>query len=131
MKSKTSAALLLVLIFFLGGVAGGVGHYLYSSHVSAAQNQPGRRYSPGEIAQEMAQALQLDEKQKEDLQVIFKQSRERYRALSTQFHTQYETIRGETREQIRQILREDQKPRFETFLKNMEKRRREHQTQAR
>ncbi len=131
MKSKTVAALLLVMVFLLGGVTGGVIHYLYRSRVSAASNQPGHRYTAGEIAQEIAQALQLDEKQKESLQVILKQSRDRYRALSTQYHQQFEALRNETHEQIRQILREDQKPRFETFLKDLEKRRREHQQQGR
>ena len=127
MKYKTGAALLLVAVFLLGGITGGVTHNLYRDHVKAAgPRQPIRR----DGAEEFAQALNLDAKQKETLEAIFKQGREHYRALSQQFRPQYEALRNETHEQIRQILREDQKVRFEEFLKEMNKRRRERMPQT-
>ena len=78
----------------------------------------------------LAQNLSLDEKQKEILKGIVDQSRDRYRVLSAQFRPQYETIRNETRQQIRQILREDQRARFEDFLRDTEKRHKERDSKS-
>ena len=117
-KSKTWAALLLLLTFLLGGVAGAVSHYLYVRRMPPPGPRGGQRGSPFDITQELARGLDLDAQQKEKLHAIVTQSRERYRALSQQFRPQYDAIRDETRQQIRQILREDQRQRFEDFLKD-------------
>ncbi len=128
MKSKTSAALLLILTFLMGAVTGAVSYYLYHDRVAAATVRSGGSHDP---VNQLAQALSLDPNQKEELKVIMEQSRDRYRALSQQMRPQYEAIRNEMRQQIRQILRDDQKPRFEEFLKNLERlRQREHDSKG-
>jgi uncharacterized membrane protein len=127
MKSKTSASLLLVLTFLLGGVAGAVSYSLYQNHVVAANS---KYNNPRDIVNVLAQNLSLDAKQKDTLKGIIDQSRDRYRVLSAQFRPQYETIRNETRQQIRQILREDQRARFEDFLKDTDKRHKEHDSKS-
>jgi len=126
MKSTTSATLLLVATFLLGGVTGGIAHYLYRNHIaSASSRQPVRRSNPADIAQQMAKELQLDEQQTEELRAIFKNGRERYRSLSLQFRPQYEALRKETNDEIRQILRPEQAARYDAFLAEVNKRRRE------
>jgi hypothetical protein len=122
MKSKTSATLMLVGTFLLGGITGGAAHFLYQNHVRGNIRPAGRRDNPGEIAQQMARTLQLDDAQKEKMKAIFKQGRERFFALSEQFRPQYQGLRDKTNEEIRQILREDQKVQFDAFLQDMEKR---------
>ncbi len=126
MRSKTSAALVLIAIFLLGGVAGGVSHYLYQTHLRPVRPQRQRLMNRHEIVEEMAQELQLDAAQKEQLRVIFQQSRERYNALSVQFRPQYEKIRLETNAAIRAILRPDQKQKFDETLKRMDTRHQDH-----
>jgi len=126
MKSKTSAALLLVLTFLLGGVAGAVSYSLYQNHVAANS----RYNNPRDIVNVLAQNLSLDAKQKDTLKGIIDQSRDRYRVLSVQFRPQYETIRNETRQQIRQILHEDQRARFEDFLKDTDKHHKERDSKS-
>ncbi|MBZ5498210.1 MAG: periplasmic heavy metal sensor [Acidobacteriia bacterium] len=126
MKSKTSAALLLVSIFLLGGVAGGVTHYIYQNHfVSSAPQRP-RMPNRHDIVEEMAQSLNLDARQKEQLRVIWQQSRERFNALSVQYRPQYEKLRAETNEAIRAILRPDQRQHFDDTLEKMDSRHRDH-----
>jgi Spy/CpxP family protein refolding chaperone len=114
MKSKTSAALMLLLTFVLGAVTGAVSYSLYRNHAAAA--------GPGDIVDRMAQALQLTPDQKAQLIPIINQSRERYMALSQQFRPQYNTIRDETRQMIREILSEEQRVRFEQRLKELDRR---------
>jgi uncharacterized membrane protein len=136
MKSKTSAALLLILTFLLGGVMGGVSYFLYQHNV-ATPNSRSRR----DPVNDLAKALNLDASQKEMLHKIMDKSRERYRTLDQQIRRQYETsrqqmrpqydaIRTESRQEIRQILREDQKARFEEYLKEMARQRKEREPKS-
>ncbi len=127
MKSKTSAAMLLFLTFVLGGITGAVSYSLYLNQVAASGPRSNNSRDP---VNELAQALSLDASQRQTLRHIMDQSRERYHALSQQIRPQYEAIRSETRQQIRQILRDDQKVRFEQFLQNLDKRHREREAKG-
>jgi len=128
MKSKFSVVLLGIAIFLLGGVAGAVSHYLYRERLKPAN--AGYGLKPADIVGQMARELSLDVLQKEQLRQIFGEGRKRFQALNQQFrplyenvNTQYwprwEKIRDETDDQIRQMLRPDQKARFEAFLKKV------------
>ena len=123
MPSRTRAALLLVGVFLLGGVAGGVLHHIYLNYVASVQPPRPRIPNSHDITEEMAQSLNLDAQQKEQLRLIVQQSREHYGALSRQFRPQYEKIREDTNAAIRAILRPDQLQHFEDTLKKMDMRR--------
>ncbi len=129
MKSKLGMALSWILVFLLGAVSGGIGLYLYARQVKPAVFQATPPKS-GDILDRMANKLQLDAQQKESLKAIFASSRQKYQALNEQYKPQYrvlneqytpqwESIRNETNEQIKQILRPDQKVKFEAFLKKV------------
>lgn len=118
MKSKLVMALSWVLVFLLGAVAGAVSHYLYARQAKPAVVQK-NRLKQGEVLDQMATMLQLDAKQKESLKVIFDQSRQRYKALGEQYKPQWEAIREEGNEQIKQILRPDQRKKFVDFLEKV------------
>lgn len=126
MKSKTRAALLLVAIFVLGGIAGGVAQYTYQNHLAPGPPPRTRIQGTHDITGEMAKSLNLDAGQKEKLGVIIRQSAEGYSALSQQFRPQYEKIRSETNDAIRKILRPDQLKHFEETLERMDSRHRDH-----
>ncbi len=122
MRSKTSATLMLVLIFFLGVIAGAVSDHLYQTRISSVAARPQGRLGPHDIVEDMAKDLKLNAGQKEKLQGIIQRSRERYRALSVQFRPQYDVIRNETNQQIREILSDDQKARFDQIVKDINER---------
>jgi hypothetical protein len=122
MKSKTGAGILLVGVFLLGAVTGTVSHSLYQSHVEAASAKS-RVKGSQRIVDDLAKGLDLGTEQKEQLQGIVSRSRERYRTLSVQFRPQYQVIRNETNQEIRQILREDQKAQFEKIIAEWDKQR--------
>jgi hypothetical protein len=117
MKPKASIVLLGILIFLLGGIAGAVSHYLYRQHLRATFIKASSQ--PPDIVGGLAKELKLDEPQKASLRVVFDESRQRYFALSKQFWPQYQTIRKETDQKIRDMLRDDQKVLFENFLKKI------------
>jgi|WetSurMetagenome_2_1015567.scaffolds.fasta_scaffold04572_4 hypothetical protein len=118
MNRKTGAVLVLVGTFVLGGLAGAVLNYIYRNQVipsTTKEFQSAR--PPGDIVEDMAKSLKLDDGQRQELIHIFEQSRERYRALSLQFRPQYDALQRETDDQIRKILREDQVALFDRLLK--------------
>jgi Spy/CpxP family protein refolding chaperone len=128
MKSKSTALLLMVSIFLLGGIAGAVSHYLYQNHFGphpAQRPVQGRR----DIVDQMAKSLNLDDEQKEKLRDIVKRSAERYDALAKPYRPQYDRIRAETNEEIRAILRPDQRLHLDETLERMDRRGRPRQGQ--
>lgn len=126
MKTKTSATLVLLLTFLLGGITGAAAFYLYARRTGAFIGREGGRPSPHHLADELAKALALDASQKEKLEAMVAEGRERFRTLSDQVRPQYEEIRRQTRERIRQVLREDQKPRLDEFFRELDRRRGNH-----
>ena len=123
MQSKTSATFLLVGTFLLGGITGAVSYSIYRKQVEAAPPQASQRPQRRDIVEQLATDLSLDPDQKEKLKVIIGKTRERYRALHGQMGPEFQKIRNEGDEEIRRILRDDQKPRFETILREIASRR--------
>ena len=128
MKSKLNVLLLGILIFALGGLAGAVSFSIYREHNRAPAAKAASL--PRDIVEDMAQELSLDAQQKEKLRVIFGESRKRFHGLNEQFRPlyenlnsqympQWEKVRDETDDQVRKMLRPDQKAHFEEFLKKV------------
>lgn len=115
MKSKLGVILLGILVFLLGGVAGAVSRYLYCERVKASVPKTIPRVE--DVVERMAGILKLDAQQKIEIKVIIGESRNRYRELSRQFRPQYEKIVQESDNRIRALLRDNQKPLFEEFIK--------------
>jgi uncharacterized membrane protein len=115
MKSKLGVILLGILVFLLGGIAGAVSRYLYCERVKASVPKTIPRVE--DVVERMAGILKLDAQQKIEIKVIIGESRNRYRELSRQFRPQYEKIVQESDNRIRALLRDNQKPLFEEFLK--------------
>jgi Spy/CpxP family protein refolding chaperone len=126
MKSKTSAALMLVAIFGLGAIAGGITQYLVGSHFISNPPPQTRVPNSHDIVEEMAQQLKLNAQQKDKLRGIIQQSREHYRSLSKQFQPQYDKMRAETNDAIRDILTANQRQNFDETLEKMDSRHRDH-----
>lgn len=114
MKSKASIVLLGILIFLLGGIAGAVSNSLYQEYLKAAFIKA--RSQPIDIIGGIAKELDLDAQQTESLKTIFDKSRERGIALSQEIWPKYQNIFKETEQQIKDILRNDQKALYEEFL---------------
>ena len=118
MKSKASIILLVILVFVLGGITGAVSLSLYQEYLKASFFKANSQ--PFDFIANFAKELDLDEKQTETLRVIFDESRQRYMNLSIQMWPQYEKIRKETEQKIKGMLRDDQKARYEEFLKQFQ-----------
>ena len=117
MKSKLGVALLGLLIFLMGGIVGAISHYLYREHLKTI-NAP-KIPSYQDILDGMAQELMLDAQQKENLRLIFDKSRKSYFNLALEYRPHYEKIRVGTENEIKEMLRPDQRMRYEEFLRKV------------
>lgn len=119
MKSKFAVISLGMLVFLLGGIAGAISYYLYCEQSKAQVS--GARTIPRveDVVEGMAKVLKLDVPQKAEVKVIISESRNRYRGLWKQFRPQYEQIVQDSDNRIRALLRNDQKPLFEEYLKKI------------
>jgi uncharacterized membrane protein len=118
MKSKASIILLTILIFLLGGIAGAVSHSLYQEYLKAAFFKANAR--PLDIVDGFAKEFNLDQRQVESLKIIFDESRKRNEELSRKVGPQYEKVWRETEQQIKNMLRDDQRARYEEFLRKFQ-----------
>lgn len=118
MKSKTTIVLLGILVFLLGGIAGAVSHSLYQEYLKASFIKATSQSM--DIVGSLAKELELDAEQTESLRNIFEESRNRSIALSQELWPQYQAIYNETEQEIKDILREDQRVRYEEFLKQFQ-----------
>ena len=119
MKSKLGVVLLGILVFFLGGIAGAVSHYLYCEHAKAKASAPRSIPRVEDVVENLAQVLKLDAQQKSEVKVIIGESRNRYRELWRQFRPRYEQIVQDSDNRIRALLGDAQKPLFEEYLKKI------------
>ncbi len=117
MKSKFGAAFLGIVIFLLGGVAGAISYYLYCEHQKTST--PRAILKVDDVVEWMATELRLDAQQKAQVKVIITEIRNRYRGLWQEFRPQYDALRKESDDRINALLRDDQKPLFEAFLKKL------------
>jgi len=122
MRSRTSASLVLFGTFLLGGITGVVGYSLFRSHVDAPTARAASPRSRPDIVEDLARDIPLDSDQKDKVRVIIGKTRERFRDLHKQTGPQFKAIRDEGWDELRRILREDQKVRFEELIRTMETR---------
>jgi len=102
-----------ILTFVLGAVVGVVGFYLYAWYGGHWHRQVDRR----EFVQDLKRELKLDDQQVTQLTQIMSESRKNYDQLHSQIRPQFDALRDETDNQIRQVLRPDQVSRFNELVR--------------
>jgi Spy/CpxP family protein refolding chaperone len=121
-KKRGEAAALVIVVFLLGVLLGGVGNHLLGERVWGEQTintQPTRN----EIVGRLTRDLQLTPDQQKQLGAIVDDTRAQWRTLYTTIEPQHEQIRQQSRDRIRAILTPDQKPKFEEFMRRLDEQR--------
>src|ERR1700733_5615948 len=109
-------AIFYVFVLFLLGIAlGSVGTYVVTTRVLAAKPQAAPPRGPGHMAM-FTHDLNLNQDQQNQIQAILNDTRARYADLHEKLDPEYEQVRHESRERIRQVLTPDQRPKFEELL---------------
>jgi len=118
------AIALLLLVFVLGIALGAVGTRLVSSRTYADDRGPSLRSgAPAghqRVLGTMTQDLNLTSDQQKQVSEILLDMQSKYGAVRQQVNPEYEQIRNEGHDRIRQVLTPEQRPKFEAFLQRVQ-----------
>lgn len=134
-------AVTLVLILFVLGIAlGAVGEHLWNAHVLAQD-----RMGP---ARQIRQELQLSDDQAKKFDAIISDQRTKFHDVNTQMHSEWDPkyheldaqrhaewdpkwdqVRQQGRDQIRAILTQEQRAKFDAFVQKLDEDRQKRQQQ--
>jgi flagellar basal body-associated protein FliL len=124
-SAKQKAALWVAIVFVLGAALGGVFGYLYGhrSSVSASNPPLSEAQRRAQRIDQLTKELGLTEDQRHQLDSALSQLHAQYKSIHDQSDAQMDQARQKGRDQIRSFLTEDQKPKFEEFLKRLDEER--------
>jgi len=123
-QSNRKAVLLVFVLFVLGVALGSVGTYVVTTRVQAARPQATLARNPGHTMAMFTRDLNLNPDQQNQIQAILNDTRARYAELHQKLDPEYEQVRHEGRERIRQALTPEQRPKFEDLLRQIDEDRR-------
>jgi hypothetical protein len=121
-RTRSEAALLVLVVFVLGVLLGGLGNHLWGERVWGRQNPPGPP-SRVQIVSELTRELQLTPDQQQQLGTIVDDTKAKIRAAYAPADAQREQLRQQGRARIRAILTPEQLPKFEAFMARIDEQR--------
>jgi len=122
-QGNRKAVLLVFVLFALGIALGSVGTYVVTTRVLAARPQATLAHNPGHMEM-FTRDLNLNQDQQNQIQAILNDTRARYAELHQKLDPEYEQVRHEGRQRIRQVLTPEQRPKFEELLRQIDEDRR-------
>jgi uncharacterized protein YneF (UPF0154 family) len=118
-KTRSEAAVLILIVFLLGAILGGTANHLWGERVWGKQLPPSPPTSV-QIVTHMTSELGLTPDQQKQFGAIVDDTR-------TQIHSDYDAadaqrdaIRAKGRDRIRAILSADQRPKFDAIMKKLD-----------
>jgi len=124
-SATRKAAFWVGLVFLLGAALGGVLGYLSAHRTASAANapvsEPERR---ARRVDQLTRELSLTPAQSQQVDAILLQRHAESKAIRDQTDAQIDQVHQKGRQQIREILTPEQKPKFEEFLKQLDEERR-------
>jgi Spy/CpxP family protein refolding chaperone len=121
-KKRSEAAVLVLVVFLLGALLGGLGNHLWGERVWGKQAPVGPP-TKTQIIADLTQQLELTPDQQKQLTGIVDDTRAQWRTLYSTIEPQHEQIRQQSRDRIRAILTPEQKPKFEDFVHHLDEQR--------
>jgi len=128
-RGSRKAVVLVFVVFLLGIALGALGTYVVTTRVLAARPQSASR-TPANTVAMFTRDLNLNPDQQKQIQAILSDTRARYAALHDKLDPEYEQVRQEGRERVREVLTPDQRPKFEDLLRRMDEDRRRRQAEG-
>lgn len=123
-KSRREAAFLVIVVFALGILLGGLGTHLWGERVWGVQSVPKTR---DEIIGRLTHEVGLTPEQQVQVTAIVDDTRAQWRALYAPVDAQKEQIRQRSREKLRALMTPDQKVKLENFFRQLDEQRKKDQ----
>lgn len=131
-NTRREATLLVLVVFLLGLLVGGVGNHLWGERVWGRQEPPAHLGPPSraELLGDFTRELQLTPDQQDKIGTIFDDTRGQVRVLYSPLDPQREKIRQQCRDRIRAVLTPEQTSKFEAFMQRIDEQRKRDQAQS-
>jgi len=126
-KGRGQAAVLVVVVFLLGALLGGIGTHVWGERMRGGVRLSGMLPPRNQVISDMTRELQLTPDQQKQLATIIDDTRAQVRALYAPLDPQHEQIRQRGRDRVRAILTPDQLPKFEHFIQRIDEERKKEQ----
>jgi len=108
--------------FVLGVVVGGCGVFFYAWYSGHWH----RQFERQRVVRRLTRELRLSDPQVHQVDQILADTAKSYSELHKQVYPQFDAIRGQARDRIRQILAPEQVARFNEMVRQADERRRQH-----
>jgi Spy/CpxP family protein refolding chaperone len=125
-KTRSEAALLVLVVFLLGAIAGGTANHLWGERVWGKQPAVGQS-SRDQIVSRMTNDLKLTPGQAQQFGAIVDDTRSKIRDDYAAADSQRDNLRAHGRDRIRAILNADQIPKFDALMKKLDEDRKKDQ----
>jgi hypothetical protein len=117
------AYLYFAMTFVLGVVVGGCGMFFYAWYGGHWH----REFDKHRVVRRLTRELGLSEAQVHQVDQIFEDGAKSYSELHKQVDPQFDAIRAQTRDRIREILSPEQLVKFNAMVRQSDERRKQHQ----
>ena len=116
--NKTKARLIVLAIFLIGFLAGGFSMSLYRTATGSPDGERKMRGGPPQahILEKMEKKLSLTAEQHEKVKAILDETFTQYDQIRKDIDPRIHVIRQQSRERIRALLTEEQKPKYEELV---------------
>jgi Spy/CpxP family protein refolding chaperone len=123
-KARREAAALILVVFLLGVVLGGLGSHLWGERVWGGPPAPvNTRPTRDQVIAQCTHELQLTPDQQKQLISIIDDTRGKWAALYAPLDPQREQVRQDGRAHIRAILTPEQQVKFDDFMHRIDEQR--------
>jgi hypothetical protein len=129
-QGNRKAILLVFVVFVLGIALGALGTYMVTTRVLAARPQAVEVHTAANTVATLTRDLNLNPDQQRQVLGILNDTRSRYDAIHQEVDPEYEKVRQEGRERIRELLTTEQRPKFEEVLRQIDEDRRKRQAEG-
>jgi len=118
--NQTKARVIVVAVFVLGLLAGGLSMNLYQRITNASDTHAGRPHGakPQDyVLEKMNNTLNLTPDQQSSIREILKGTFEQYGDIKKDIEPRLDVVRQQGRQRIREVLRPDQLPKYEEMVR--------------
>ena len=125
-ETRQKARLWLGLVFILGAAIGGVFGYSFAhrSYAATQLSEPERR---AKRVGEMTKEVGLTPEQSTQIDQIIHQAHDEMKAIHEKSDGDVDVVRQRAREQMRNLLTPEQRPKFEAMIQRMDQERKKQQ----
>lgn len=123
-KTRSEAAILVLVVFLLGALFGGTANHLWGERVWGKQVPPPPR-STQQIVTDMTSELGLTAGQAQQFGAIIDDTHGQIHADYAAADAQRDQIRNAGRDRIRAILTPEQRPKFEEIMRKLDEQRKQ------